>query len=168
LWFIGAGCLHRLHLASRQDCATRAVFMNTESPIAPRVLLAVESLPFRRVIREALMAFRHCEVDDTPSAEHAFELALGRRYALYVFALSLPDMRGDLLDRLLVKACPLVHQGSHTAPPIIYLLKPDEALAWQELSRSARVRGHVFTPPRLDVLIQATSGLLPERNPTMP
>ena len=142
--------------------------MNPENPVMPRVLLAVESLPFRRVIREALMAFRQCEVDDTPSAEHAFELALQRRYALYVFAFSLPDMRGDLLDRLLAKAGPLVHHGSHTAPPVIYLLKPEEANQWQELSRSARARGHIFMPPRLDLLIQATTGLLPERNPTLP
>jgi hypothetical protein len=41
----------------------------TPEPVAsavPRVLLAEESLPFRRVIREALMAFRICEVDDAP------------------------------------------------------------------------------------------------------
>jgi hypothetical protein len=41
----------------------------------PRVLLAEESLPYRRVIREALMAFRVCEIDDAPSGERAFELA---------------------------------------------------------------------------------------------
>ena len=142
--------------------------MNADSNAPPRVLLVEESLPYRRVIREALMAFRHCEVDDTPSAEHAFELALQRRYALYLFAFSLPDMRGDLLDRLLAKACPLVHHGSHSAPPIIYLLKQNEATHWQELSRSARARAHVLMPPRLDMLMQATSGLLPDRNPMQP
>lgn len=130
---------------------------------APRVLLAVESLPFRRVIREALTAFRHCEVDDTPSGEHAFEMGLQRRHALYLFALSLPDMRGELLDRLLSKAGPLVHQGLHAAPPVIYLLKPEEAPQWQDLARHARVRGHLFLPPRLDQLMQATASLLPER-----
>lgn len=129
----------------------------------PRVLLAAESLPYRRVIREALTAFRHCEVDDTPSAEHAFEMGLQRRHALYVFALTLPDMRGDFLDRLLSKAAPLVHQGLHAAPPIIYLLKPEEAPQWQDLARHARVRGHLFLPPRLDQLMQVTAALLPER-----
>ena len=61
----------------------------------PRVLLAEESLPYRRVIREALTAFRHCEVDDTPSAEHAFQIALQRRHVLYILALTLPDMFQD-------------------------------------------------------------------------
>ena len=130
----------------------------------PRVLLAEENLPYRRVIREALLAFRHCEVDDSPNAEHAFELAVQKRYALYVFAISLPDMKGDMLDRLLSKVVPLVHHGSHAAPPVIFLLRPEEASEWQHLSRNARVRGLVSIPPRLDQLMSATGTLLPERS----
>lgn len=130
---------------------------------SPRVLLAVESLPFRRVIREALMAFYRCEVDDTPSGEFAFEIGLLRRHALYLFALSLPDLRGDLLDRLLSKAGPLVHAGIHAAPPVLYLLKPDEMVHWRDLSRHARVRGHLTMPPRLDQLLQAAASFLPPR-----
>ena len=49
----------------------------------PRVLLAEERLPYRRVIREALMAFRVCEVDDAPSGERAFEMALRREYCAF-------------------------------------------------------------------------------------
>ena len=130
-----------------------------------RVLLAEQSLPYRRVIREALTAFRQCEVDDTPSAEHAFQTALQRRHVLYIFALTLPDMRGDMLDRLLSVAVPRVHTGLHSAPPVIFLLRPEESTQWQELSRHARVRGHLFIPPRLDQLLQATAALLPERSP---
>jgi CheY-like chemotaxis protein len=135
---------------------------NEPSP-PPRVLLAEESLPFRRVIREALTSFMHCEVDDASTAEHAFELGLQRRYALYLFAFSLPDMRGDLLDRLLARAGPLVHRGTHASPPVIYLLRAEEATQWQELSRHARVRGSVSMPPRLDMLIRATAGILPPK-----
>ncbi len=126
----------------------------------PRVLLAEESLPFRRVIREALTSFLHCEVDDASTGEHAFQLGLQRRYALYLFAFSLPDMRGDLLDRLLAAVGPRVHPGTHASPPLIYLMKPDESGHWQELARNARVRAPVSMPPRLDVLIKATAGIL--------
>lgn len=105
----------------------------------------------------------HCEVDDASTAEHAFELGLQRRYALYLFAFSLPDMRGDLLDRLLARAGPMVHHGTHASPPVIYLLKADEAGHWLELSRNARVRGSVSMPPRLDMLIKATTGILPPK-----
>ncbi len=130
----------------------------------PRVLIVEENLPYRRVIREALLAFRECEVDDTPSAEHAFELALNKRYALFIFALSLPDMKGDMLDRLLARTVPLLHDEVHAAPPVIFILRPEEAGYAQELTRNARVRGHVSIPPRLDQLMAATAPLLPARS----
>ncbi|MCB1275073.1 hypothetical protein [Prosthecobacter sp.] len=129
----------------------------------PRVLLAEESLPFRRVIREALMAFRVCEVDDAPSGERAFEMALKREYSLFLFSLPLPDMTGDMLDRLLSKAYPLVHTGSHTAPPVIFLIRPSDAMRFQEMQRDVRVRGSMPLPPKLDVLLSLTASLLPER-----
>lgn len=129
----------------------------------PRVLLAEESLPFRRVIREALMAFRDCEVDDTSSAEHAFEMALSKEYQLFIFSLPLPFLAGDLLDRLLVKAYPLAHRSSHTAPPVIYLIRSQDMAHYQSLQRDARVKGCVEMPPRLDVILSMTDKLLPPK-----
>lgn len=135
----------------------------------PRVLLAEESLPFRRVIREALTAFRMCEVDDAPSGERAFEMALRREYALFLFTLPLPDIAGDMLDRLISLAYPKVHVGSHAAPPVIFLIRPTDAMRFQELQRDARVRGSMPLPPKLDVLLSLTAKLLPERaNPAFP
>lgn len=130
----------------------------------PRVLLVEESLPFRRVIREALTAFRECEVDDTSSAEHAFEMALQKVYALFIFSLPLPSISGDLLDRLIAKAYPLAHRGSHTAPPVIYLMRPQDQQSFQNIQRDARVRGSLEMPPRLDTLIAMTEKLLPARS----
>ena len=126
----------------------------------PRVLLAEENLAYRRVMREALVAFRHCEVDDAGNGEHAFELAMKRPYTLFLFALALPDMKGDLVDRLIAKAYPRVHSGTHAAPPVVYLLRQDELNDWQRLVREARTRAHVLMPPRLDMLMSATTGLL--------
>lgn len=133
--------------------------------MTPRVLLVEESLPFRRVIREALTAFRDCEVDDTPSAEHAFEMALWKEYALFIFSLPLPVMSGDLLDRLLAKAYPLAHPGCHTAPPVVYLMRSQDKLAFQSIQRDARVRGSLEMPPKLDQLLALTEKILPPRTP---
>lgn len=133
------------------------------STATPRVLLVEESLPFRRVIREALTAFRDCDVDDTPSAEHAFEMALQREYALFIFSLPLPSINGDLLDRLLARAYPLAHRGSHTAPPVIYLMRPQDQQSFQNIQRDARVKGSLEMPPRLDMLIALTDKLLPAK-----
>ncbi|MFM7605604.1 MAG: hypothetical protein ACKO8Z_10455 [Prosthecobacter sp.] len=130
----------------------------------PRVLLAEDSLPYRRVIREALTAFRECEVDDTPSGEHAFEMALRREYSLFIFSIPLSDLKGDVLDRLLAKAYPLAHPGLHTAPPVLYLTRPTDHQLYESLKRDVRVRGSLPFPPRLDQVLAATAALLPARN----
>lgn len=131
--------------------------------MSARVLIVEESLPYRRLLREALTSFRQCEVDDTPSAESAFEMALKREYALFIFALHAPPLAGDLLDRLISKAYPLAHPGRHSAPPVIYLMRANEVQRIYDLQRDARVRGHLTLPPRLDQLLTLTAALLPAK-----
>ena len=128
-----------------------------------RILVADSSLPNRRLIREFLTAFRDCEVDDAASAEHAFERALQREYSLFIFALTLPDMSGALLDRLLARVYPRCHAGVLSAPPVIYLTRTDESAAYYEIQRDARVRGSVPLPLSLDALMAAAGSLLPEK-----
>lgn len=128
-----------------------------------RVLLAEESLPYRRVIREALMSFRNCEVDDCPTGERAFELALSRPYQLLILALPLPDLRGEMLDRLISRAYPLAHRGSHTAPPVIFIMRATDAAAVEGMKRDVRLRGCLTYPLKLDALLGLTAGLLPEK-----
>lgn len=133
-------------------------------PARPRVLVADASLPNRRLIREALTAFRHCDVDDAATAEHAFERALMQEYGLFIFALGLPDFGGNLLDRLLARAYPRCHRVV-TAPPVIYLVKPDEQHVYADLQRDARVRGSSPIPLNLDALVTAASAVLPAKPP---
>ena len=150
---------------ARKTAIVRPMAPGLDNPTAvPRVLLVEESLPFRRVIREALTAFRHCEVDDTSSAERAFEMALQKEYVLFIFSLPLPSISGDLLDRLIARAYPLAHRGSHTAPPVIYLMRPQDLQSFQNIQRDARVKGGLEMPPRLDTLIAMTEKLLPARS----
>ncbi len=137
-------------------------------PERARVLLVEESLPYRRVIREALTSFRLCEVDDCPLAERAFEMALHCPYQLLIVAVSLPDMSGVMLDRLIARAYPLAHPGSHTAPPVIFLTQNKHNSELTQDQRNARRRGAVTYPPRLDILLPLTVGLLPERLPQSP
>ncbi len=127
----------------------------------PCVLLAEPSLPYRRVIREALESFHHCRVDEAPSAERAFELALQQPYQLFLFALDLPDFSGLLLDRLLARAFPRAHAGSLTSPPVVFLGRPEAATSLFGAQRDARHRGLLPSPPKLDALLALTRGLLP-------
>jgi CheY-like chemotaxis protein len=133
------------------------------APTPPRVLVADASLSNRRLIREALGAFRHCEVDDASNAEHAFERALQRTYALFIFSMTLPDMPGTLLDRLLSRIYPRIHPDTHTAPQVIYLVRADEMPAFHEIQRHARVRGATPLPLNLEELLKQTAGLLPKK-----
>lgn len=143
---------------------------NASSTSPARVLLVEESLPFRRVIREALTAFRHCEVDETPNAERAFEFSLTRPYQLLILAIRLPDMSGMMLDRLITRAYPYAHPGSHTAPPVIFLSRPEDSSQLITSTRDVRHRGFLTYPPKLDTLISITADLLPEApgQPSLP
>jgi CheY-like chemotaxis protein len=98
-------------------------------------------------------------------AERAFEMALHRPYQLLILAVSLPDMSGVMLDRLIARAYPLAHPGSHTAPPVIFLTQNEHSSELAPDQRNARRRGNVTYPPRLDVLLPLTAGLLPKRLP---
>jgi len=129
----------------------------------PRVLVADQSLPNRRLIREFLTAFRSCEVDDSASGEHAFERALQRPYALFIFSFTLPDIQGALLDRMLARVYPKVHPKTITAPPVIFLTQSNEAKAYHEIQRDARVRGAVPLPLNLDTLVSTVGTLLPAK-----
>lgn len=150
-------------MKEKKKAKAAAVTAPPPEPATPRVLVADASLPNRRLIREALTAFHNCEVDDAASAEHAFERASQRPYALFIFAINLPDMSGTLLDRLLARIYPRVHDGALTAPPVIFLVRGEDAAAFHEISRDARVRGSVPLPLNLDALMNITGELLPAR-----
>ena len=128
----------------------------------PRILVADASLPNRRLIREVLTAFRSCEVDDAASAEHAFERAIMQEYALFIFALTLPDISGALLDRFIARVYPRIH-GRDTAPPVIFLVRSDETSTFHEIQREARVRGAVPLPLNLEALMNTAGTLLPTK-----
>jgi CheY-like chemotaxis protein len=132
------------------------------APSIPRVLVADASLPNRRLIREVLTAFRSCELDDAASGEHAFERTALQAYSLFIFALTLPDMNGALLDRMISKVYPRIH-GTITAPPVVFLIRSDEKSAFHEIQRDARVRGAVPLPLSLEALMNTAGVLLPTK-----
>ncbi len=132
-------------------------------PPLPRVLVADASLPNRRLIRELLTAFRLCEVDDASTAEHAYERVLEREYILFVFAFTLPDMSGPLLDRMIAKIYTRCHPQAQTAPPVVFLTRSEDSAAFHAIHRNARVRGAVPLPLSLDALMTATGSILPKK-----
>ncbi len=125
-----------------------------------RVLVADQSLTNRRLIREILTAFMNCEVDDAATAEHAYERAIQQPYKLFIFAFSLPDFSGALLDRLLGRVYPKLHSTEIIPPPVIFLVQSSEATAFHQIHRDARIRGSVPLPLNLDTLMTMAGGVL--------
>ncbi|MEQ1752104.1 MAG: hypothetical protein ABL974_21965, partial [Prosthecobacter sp.] len=80
----------------------------------------------------------------------------------------LPDLGGQMLDRLISRAYPLAHRGIHTAPPVIFITRATDAAAMEAMKRDVRLRGCLSYPPKLDALLALTAGLLPEKQPSLP
>ena len=118
-----------------------------------RVLVVHHAGPTLRLIREALQGFTSAAVDTTPDALYGFEMALQRRYSLFIFSLSLPTMNGDLLYDLVDKAHRHCHDGVRVTPAVIYIVEEGQAMQNQELSRDARVRGVLSKPLNIDRLL---------------
>ncbi len=122
------------------------------------MLVAHDEVGTLRLIRETLGQFAECEVDSTPSAEYAFELALQRRYALFLFGLGLPLISGELLYELLSKAYPYCHPGARTCPGVVYIADAAQANRAEELRREARVKGVLLKPLSIDRILDRVKG----------
>jgi DNA-binding response OmpR family regulator len=135
--------------------------METEPvPTKPRVLAVHEDVGTLRLIRETLLEFTECEIDTSPNAEYAFELALQRSYALLIFNLTLPVLAGELLYGLISKAYTHCHAGARTAPPVVYVLDTHVSGRAAELQRDARVRAVLGKPLTIDRILECGKGIL--------
>ncbi|MFT5466097.1 MAG: DNA-binding response OmpR family regulator [Verrucomicrobiales bacterium] len=130
-----------------------------------RVLIVHEEVSTSRLIREALEGFTLSQVDSTPNAEYAFERALQRDYALFIFSLTMPILHGELLFDLISKAYRFCHAGARSAPPIIYLGEEKHRVRIDELQRDARVRGVLLKPLRIDRVLEKARSVLPSKQP---
>ncbi|MBL9153553.1 MAG: hypothetical protein JNK37_13750 [Verrucomicrobiales bacterium] len=132
----------------------------------PRVLVVHPAASTGRLIRESLQNFTQAEIDLSPDTSHGFEMALSRRYHLFIFALHLPDMDGPLLYEMISKAYAAFREGeSRTAPGVIFVREPEERLPPPEISRDARVKGILSKPLSIERLLDAVKSTLPMRDP---
>ena len=130
----------------------------------PRVLVAHEDVGTCRIIRETLGQFGDCEVDTSPTAQYAYEMALKRDYRLFLFGLNMPVINGELLYELLAKAYPYCHAGAQTAPAVVYIADPNDAGRVEALQREARVKGVLVKPLAIDSIIARVKGTIPLRS----
>jgi len=126
-----------------------------------RILIVDDDNMLGRLIREALTARFDCEVDATSNPEYAFELALKKRYRVFIFDFSMPMIDGAMLFALIGKVYNHVNPPLSVPPLILISGRGDEERA-QELMRDVGVRGFVAKPFAMNRLIEKVREVAPE------
>lgn len=132
----------------------------SEESSESRVLVVHPSAPTLRLIRETLTQFTTADIDSTPDPVYGFELALQRPYQLYVFAVTMEVLDGELLYELISKAHGFCHQGARSAPGVLFMLDRNAAKRREELTRDARVKGVLGLPLKIERLLEGVKGTL--------
>src|SRR5207244_9840671 len=105
-----------------------------------RILVVDDDTSLTRLISEALRSRFRCEVDATPNPEYGFELALKKRYRVFVFDFSMPMIDGAMLFALIDMVYNTVNQ-TLVVPPLILFYGLGEKARAKDLMNEAGVRG---------------------------
>src|ERR1700732_5450927 len=126
-----------------------------------RFLMVDDDVALLRVVREALVATLKCEVDTSPKPEYAFELALKKRYDLFIFDFQMPMIDGAMLFFLIGKVYNNM-QPPRIVPPLLLVSgKADEERA-QQLLKEPGVRGLIAKPFAMNRLLEKIKECVPE------
>lgn len=120
-----------------------------------------------RVVREALVATLQCEVDTSPKPEYAFELALKKKYDLFIFDFQMPMIDGAMLFFLIGKVYQNIQPIRDVPPLILVSGKADEKRA-QELLKEPGVSGLVAKPFAINRLLEKIKESVPSTEFSMP
>jgi len=126
-----------------------------------RILVVDDDTSLIRLIGEALRSRFRCEVDATPNPEYGFELALKKRYRVFVFDFSMPMIDGAMLFTLIGKVYNHVNPPIVVPPLILISGRGDEARA-QELMKEAGVRGFLPKPFAMNRLMEKINEVAPD------
>ena len=132
-----------------------------------RFLMVDDDVALLRVVREALVATVQCEVDTSPKAEYAFELAIKKKYDLFIFDFQLPMIDGAMLFFLIGKVYTNIQPIREVPPLILVSGKADEKRA-QELLKEPGVAGLVAKPFAINRLLDKIKECLPDAEFSMP
>lgn len=138
------------------------------TPSGPvEVLIAHPAASTARLIRETLENFTDCRVVTTSDPLRAFELALQKRFGLFLFAMQTGELSGPMLYELISKACTAGRGPRLLAPAVIFVREKDDPKLPDVLTRDARVKDVLNKPIRIERLLQAVEGILVVRDPTL-
>ncbi len=127
---------------------------------AKRFLMVDDDVALLRVVREALLATLNCEVDTSPQPEYGFELALRKKYDLFIFDFQMPMIDGAMLFFLLGKVYQNI-EPIRDVPPLILVSGKAEEKRAQELLKEPGVAGLIAKPFAINRLVDKIKECLP-------
>ena len=125
-----------------------------------QILVVDDDVALLRVVREALSTCLRCHVDTSPRPEYGFELALKKRYDLFIFDFQMPMIDGAMLFFLIGKVYNNVPPPRIVPPLLLVSGKADEERA-QELLQEPGVRGLIAKPFSINRLLQKVQECVP-------
>lgn len=131
----------------------------SESP-PKQILIVDDEVALLRLMREALIARLRCEVDTSPKPEYGFELALKKRYDLFIFDFQMPMIDGAMLFFLIGKVYDHAEPPRIVPPLLLVSGKADEERA-RELLQEPGVSGLIAKPFAMNRLLEKASGCVP-------
>src|SRR6266705_6497394 len=134
--------------------------MNAVAAEPKRILMVDDDVALLRVVREALMASLQCEVDTSPTPEYGFELALKKRYDLFIFDFQMPMIDGAMLFFLIGKVYNHAEPPRIVPPLLLVSGKADEERA-RDLLKEPGVAGLIAKPFAMNRLLEKAMGCVP-------
>jgi DNA-binding NtrC family response regulator len=135
-------------------------WLNPDVTEPKRFLMVDDDVALLRVVREALVATLNCEVDTSPKPEYAFELAIKKKYDLFIFDFQRLRIDGAMLFFLIGKVYTNLEPIRDISPLILVSGKADENRA-QELLKEPGVAGLVAKPFAINKLLDKIKECLP-------
>jgi DNA-binding response OmpR family regulator len=125
-----------------------------------QILIVDDEVTLLRLMREALTARLRCAVDTSPKPEYGFELALKKRYDLFVFDFQMPMIDGAMLFSLIGKAYNYAEPPRIVPPLLLVSGKADEERA-RELLKEPGVAGLIAKPFAMNRLLEKARECVP-------
>lgn len=127
---------------------------------AKTILIVDDDVGLLRIMREALAASFVCEIDTSPRPEYGFELALKKKYDLFIFDFSMPMIDGAMLFFLITKVYNNAQPPRNVPPLLLVSGQADEERA-QELLKESGVAGLIAKPFLVNRLLDKIKACLP-------
>lgn len=125
-----------------------------------QILIVDDEVTLLRLMREALTARLRCLVDTSPKPEYGFELALKKRYDLFIFDFQMPMIDGAMLFFLIGKAYNYAEPPRIVPPLLLVSGKADEERA-RELLKEPGVAGLIAKPFAMNRLLEKARECVP-------